>query len=104
MKASIEYPTQPKEVQEALEAAVGAAKQADADKDGLHHFEAGGYRFSGRITEGPRFIRFVVTARERLNASTDAAEAAAAKAPAKKAPSKKATAKKAPAKKAAGKK
>ncbi len=75
MLVHIEYPTQEKEVQDQLEAAVAAAKPADADPNGLLRIVVRGLVFIGKLFIASRHRRFVVERCEKAESASKQSEA-----------------------------
>lgn len=77
MQVHIEYPTQPKAVQDELEAAVAQAKPEQADPStGLLRIVVGALVYIGRLFVYPRYKRFVVEKCEKLQAESAPAKSA----------------------------
>ncbi|MCC6541121.1 MAG: hypothetical protein IT225_02765 [Flavobacteriales bacterium] len=93
MQVHVEYPTQPKAVQDELEAAVALAKPEQADPTtGLLHIVVGVLVYIGRLFIYPRYRRFVVERCEKLEAASGSgAETSATKPKSKSATKKGAT-------------
>lgn len=92
MLVHIEYPTQEKDVQDQLEAAVMAANPADADQQGLIRIVIGALVYIGKLFISARHRRFVVERCEPVGNGTKHSDAVAKKAttaPVKVAPAKK---------------
>jgi len=79
MQVHVEYPTQPKAVQDELEAQVALAKPEQADPTtGLLRIVVGALVYIGRLFIYPRYRRFVVERCEKVQAESGSAPAKSA--------------------------